>query len=506
MSNGVLLGIDIGTTATKIVVIDLNGSLLADISLPSELISLHSGWAEEDANLWWKNVQQGIPMVMHQAGIDNSYVLAVGVSGMVPALVMLDENKKPLRNSIQQNDVRAYHEVEYLQSKTSSEEILSRTGSAITQQSIGPKLLWLAANETEVLQNTKWAMGSYDFINFNLTGIPTSENNWALESGLYDLREKDWDDDLLSLCGINRSQLPVIRQSHEVIGYVTSEAAQATGLLKGTPVVAGSADHVASAFSSGVCNNGDLLVKLGGSGDVLLSRDHIEVDSRLFLDYHVIPGLYIINGCMAASGSIIKWYQRNFAPSATYRELDKEAEAIPAGSNGLIVLPYFLGEKTPIFDPHARGIIFGLTLQHNRAHVYRAVLEGISYGFLHHLEIFSELGYDITRVRVSNGGANSELWRQVTADVLGLPLEYIHRHPGSSLGAAYVAGMGIGAFKDWSEIERYIRVKGITQPNTGSHEYYLRQFQHYRTLYLNNKQLYRDYSPDMSPACDEDLP
>jgi len=186
--------------------------------------------------------------------------------------------------------------------------------------------------------------------------------------------------------------------------------------------------------------------------------------------------------------------------------LDKEAEAIPAGSDGLIVLPYFLGEKTPIFDPHARGIVFGLTLQHSRSHIYRAVLEGISYGFYHHLEIFSELGYDITRVRVSNGGAHSELWRQVTADVLGLPLEYIYRHPGSSLGAAYVAGMGIGAFKDWSEIEHYIRVKGVTQPNARNHEFYTRQFQYFRALYNHNKQLFRDYKPVVPPACDDALP
>jgi xylulokinase len=255
----------------------------------------------------------------------------------------------------------------------------------------------------------------------------------------------------------------------------------------GTPVVAGSADHVASAFSVGVKKNGDLLIKLGGAGDILYSLDTLAINKALFLDYHVIPGLYLINGCMASSGSIIKWYRDQFGGGNDYPVLDAEAWDIPAGSEGLILLPYFIGEKTPIFDTHAKGIFFGLSLQHTRAHLYHAILEGISFGFYHHIQVLEEAGFGIERVRVSNGGARSALWRQVTADVIGLPLEEVANHPGSSLGAAFVAGMGIGEFTSWEEIEKFIRLKPSTIPNFERHEKYKKLFQLYRDLYLTNR-------------------
>jgi xylulokinase len=333
-------------------------------------------------------------------------------------------------------------------------------------------------------------MGSYDYINFRLTGQPALERNWALESGLFDLEQEAWIDELLRLAGIDRRRLPPIYNSSQVIGTVSAPAARATGLAEGTPVVAGSADHVASAFSAGIKENGDLLVKLGGAGDILYSLDRLNIDPRLFIDYHVIPGLYLLNGCMASSGSIIKWFRNNFAPDLDYADLDSEASRVPAGSEGLVLLPYFIGEKTPVFDPLARGILFGLTLQHTKAHIYRAILEGISFGFFHHLQVLEERGFGVRRVRVANGGARSQLWRQVTADVIGLPLEEVANHPGSSLGAAFIAGMGTGAFENWSEIEKYIRIGSTTIPDPNNQEKYRQLFGVYRDLYLANKGIF----------------
>jgi xylulokinase len=252
-------------------------------------------------------------------------------------------------------------------------------------------------------------------------------------------------------------------------------------------VVAGSADHVASAFSAGLKQNGDLLIKLGGAGDILYSIDHMEINPALFLDYHVIPGLYLINGCMASSGSIIKWFRDKFGSGMDYSVLDAEAGDIPAGSEGLILLPYFIGEKTPIFDPVARGIFFGLTLQHTRAHLYHAILEGISFGFYHHIQVLKNAGLEINRVRVTNGGAHSKLWRQVTSDVIGYTLEEVANHPGSSLGAAFVAGIGVGAFSSWSEIERFIQLKDRTYPDMTRHEKYQMLYGLYRDLYEANR-------------------
>lgn len=486
----VLLGIDIGTTATKVIAIDAEGRLLAETERPSALRSPQPGWAEEDAEEWWTNVCTAVPACLRSAQVNAEEVAAVGVSGMTPALVLLDAQGRVVRPSIQQNDARAVKEIEEFRSRTDEKDILQRTGSAITQQSIGPKLLWLRRREPETMAQAAHVMGSYDFIAHRLTGAFSIERNWALESGLFDLQTEDWDDELLALSTISRTWLAAPRRPAEIVGEVTKDAADATGLKAGTPVVAGSADHVASAFSAGLKAGGDLLVKLGGAGDILYCVSEPIIDARLFLDYHVIPGLYLVNGCMAASGSIIKWFRNAFASETDYAALDAEAAALPPGAEGLVLLPYFLGEKTPLHDPLARGTVVGLTLSHTRAHLFRAILEGIGYGFYHHLEVLAERGLRATRARVTNGGARSMLWKQITADVLGLPLEQIARHPGSSLGAAFVAGMGVGAFRRWEEIERYIQIEGVVEPNPTNHARYQEFFRLYRAIYEALKDVY----------------
>jgi len=484
-----LLGLDIGTTATKAILADTEGHILAEQSAPNMLDSPQPGWAEENPAEWWENVGTVCRAIttLHP----EIKIAAVGVSGMVPALVLLDGAGQPIRPSIQQNDARPHREIEFFRSQTNAEDILARTGSPVTQQSIGPKLLWLWKHEPETMRRVQYVMGSYDFINFYLTGNACLERNWALESGLYDLCRQEWDDDLLRLAQAEREWLGPVHAPSDVIGHVTAEAARHTGLQPGTPVVAGSADHVASAFSAGLKAPGDLLVKLGGAGDILFVLDRLCTDPRLFIDYHLIPGQYLLNGCMAASGSIIKWFRGQFAPGTSYSQLDAEAEAIAPGSDGLIILPYFLGEKTPIFDPLARGLFFGLTLSHTRGHIFRAILEAISFGFYHHLEVLQELGYEPgEHVMVTNGGAHSHLWRQITADVLGLRLQVIERHPGSSLGAMFVAGMGIGAFGEWAQIERFIHIEGIVDPNPAAHAVYRERYPLYRQLYEVNRPLF----------------
>lgn len=477
-----LLGIDIGTTATKAVLLHPERGIVAEAESSSTLSSPRAGWAEADPAEWWENVGTTTRRCLADAGANKEYVTGIGVSGMVPTLILLDRDGNVLRPSIQQNDARAVEEIQHFRQQTDADDVLARTGSAVTQQSIGPKLLWLRKNEPDVMDRAEYVLGSYDYIVYRMTGTFSCESNWALESGLFG-RERSWEPSLLTLSTIPSDWLGTVHQPSERIGGLTTEAARHLGLVEGTPVVAGSADHIASAFAAGIKKPGDLLVKLGGAGDILYAMDDWIVDRRLFLDYHVVPDKFLINGCMAASGSIIKWFRQNFAKDADYEALDKEGSKIPAGCEGLIVLPYFLGEKTPIHDPLARGVLFGLNLGHKRGHVYRAILEGISFGFLHHLEVLAELGLHATRVRVTNGGARSQLWKQVTADVLGLPLEQIAAHPGSSIGAAFIAGMGVGVFEDWAEIERFIEISGVVEPDRNTHQTYLRLFRIYRDLY-----------------------
>jgi xylulokinase len=476
-----LLGIDIGTTATKAILADPQGRIAAEASAPSRLRSSRPGWAEEDPGEWWENVCTLVPRLIREAGVSKDAIVAVGVSGMVPTLICLDREGIPLRPSIQQNDARATKEIEELQRRLAGTEILERTGSDITQQSIGPKVLWLRRHEPEVMESTVAICGSYDFIVRRLIGggRPT-EANWALESGLYDLRDERWAEDICVASDTELSWLGEVSQPSEVVGEVVNEDSE---LAPGTPVVAGSADHVASAFSAGLVEEGDLLVKLGGAGDILFTSADPIVDKRLFLDYHPIPGKYLPNGCMAASGSVIRWFQEELACGTSLEELDREAEAAGIGAGGIVALPYFLGEKTPLNDPQARGTFVGLHLGHQRGHLFRAILEAIAFGFAHHVEVLRELGLEPRRVRVTNGGSRSLVWKQIVADVLGLPLEPVFQHPGSSLGAAFAAGIGVGVFEEWDEIERFVRVEERIEPDEENHLRYRQLYEVYRSLY-----------------------
>lgn len=472
-----LLGIDVGTTATKAVLVDPDGGIVAQEERPVQLHSPHPGWAEEDAEQWWDN------LCALAGTLPVAEVAAVGVSGMVPCVILLDAEGRPLRRSIQQNDARAVEEVEELRIRLADANVLERTGSPVTQQSVGPTALWLQRREPDAWRAARTVLGSYDYVVFRLTGVRGVERNWALESGLFDLRTEEWAEDICAAAGIDISLLPPVRASSEVVGEVGAEAAAATGLRSGTPVVAGSADHVASAFAAGIVAEGDLLIKLGGAGDILLSTDAPLVDERLYLDFHLVPGKFLPNGCMAASGSLIRWFQSELAGGTPLAILDAEAAAAGVGAGGILALPYVLGEKTPINDPTARGAFVGLHLGHRRGHLFRAVLESIAFGFRHHLDVFAERGREPQRVRVTNGGARSALWKQVTADVTGYRLETLAEQGGSALGAAFAAGMGIGAFDGWEAIERFVSVRETVEPNPVAHERYGELYRLYRQLY-----------------------
>lgn len=477
-----LLGIDIGTTATKVSVAALDGAIVAEGGAPCTVDSPDPGTAQVDPAQWWDNIRDLVPQVLGQAGIQPGDIDAVGVSGMVPALLCLDADDNPLGPSIQQNDSRAWHQIAALADTLDTADVLRRTGSDITTQSIGPKVQWLRRHRPDQIARTSRICGSYDWIVAKLTHTPSIEANWALESGLFDVTTGDWAEDILDAAGVERDWLAPIGRSHELLGQVTPAAADATGLRAGTPVTAGAADHIASAFSAGLVTDGDLLVKLGGAGDILLSLSEPVVDARLFLDHHLVPGLWLLNGCMAASGSLLRWFQRELAEGTDFADLDRRADALPAGSDGLVCLPYFLGEKSPINDPQARGAFIGLHLGQTQTHLYRSVLEAVAYGFNHHIDVFTERGLPITRVRVTNGGSKSRLWRQIVADVTGLPLESLVDHPGSGLGSAFAAGVAVGLL-EWSDIDRFARVAEVIQPNPATRDVYAETYDVYRQLH-----------------------
>jgi xylulokinase len=494
------IGIDIGTTSTIGILIDDEGHTLALARRAARLYSDRPGWAEQDPEQWWDNSCDVIGELLAQAGRRASDIAAVGVTGMLPALVLLGADGRLLRRSIQQSDGRTGSEVSALAAALDEAQFVRRTGNGINQQLVAPKLRWLERQEPEVFRAIATVLGSYDYINWRLTGVRAIERNWALEAGFLDLASGQIDPELVALGHIDLAQLPPVRRSHEVIGEVTAAAASATGLAAGTPVVAGCADHVASAFVAGIRRDGDLLIKFGGAGDVLLATDRPRPDPRLFLDYHLVPGLFMPNGCMACSGAVLDWIVRELTPREVggamtlgekpHARLDRLAAEVPPGADGLLLLPYFLGEKTPIHDPYARGTLVGLGLHHTIGHIWRAALEAVAFGFRHHLEVFEELGQSVRRVVASDGGAASRVWMQIAADVLGHPIELLAGHPGSCLGAAYVAGVAAGGFAGWDDIARYVRPAGVVAPHAGNIDRYARHYALYRELYKRLQPLY----------------
>lgn len=470
-----VLGLDIGTTSTIGILIAPPNNVLAQASRPVTLSSPYQGWAEEDPQQWWLNVGEIIPELIARAGVTSDNIKAVAVTGMLPAVVLLDKDDAILRPSIQQSDGRCGREVEEIAGEISAVDFVAKSGNGINQQLVAAKLRWIEKNEADIFSRIDTVFGSYDYINWKLCGEKAVEQNWALEAGFVDLANHELSSALIELAHIPRTAIPRKVNSHETLGHVNLEAAEFTGLAAGTPVVGGVADHIASAYAAGITSPGDVLLKFGGSTDIMIATEQAVPDSRMFLDYHLIPGMYMPNGCMASGGSALNWFTQQFAGGlladadqqnlSLHQYLDQLAEEIPAGSDGVQITPYFLGEKTPIHDPDARGSINGLSLNHGASHLWRALLEGFAYAFRHHIEVFNDMGHPTTHFLASDGGSNSRLWMQICADVLQQPIETLSGHPGSCLGAAWLAVIGAGLSDDWAGVSEFVSIKEHFEPN-----------------------------------------
>lgn len=481
-----VLGVDVGTTAVKVLLLDEEARLLRAAERPHPLLTPHPGFAEEDPEAWWRGAVEGIREVL--MGLDPKGVRALGVSGMVPAVVLHDGEGRPLAPAPLQNDARAVEEIRELRERFGDDWLFARTGATWNQQVVAPKLLWFRRHLPEVWARVRWVSGSYEHVAFRLTGVRYQEANWALESGLWDPREGAWLKEVLDALGVPEDLFGPVRWPTEVVGGLTPEASLATGLPQGLPVVAGSADHIAAALAAGLLSPGEAVLKLGGAGDFLYAVERFDPVPELFIDFHDVPGLYVLNGCMATTGSLLRWFRDAFRPGAGFPELDREAEALPAGSEGLLVLPYFLGEKTPIHDPEARGTVVGLTLSHTPAHLWRALLEGVAYAYRHHVEVLGGRGYRVDRYFAVDGGARSPLWRRILASVLEAPVEHLlGGERGSAYGVAFLAGVAVGL---WGFRDLKREVAGVTEPEPGWVPAYRTLYPLYREVYLRLKDLY----------------
>lgn len=488
MSTGsdAVIGIDVGTTSVKVLALSSKG-VVAQAAVAHPILSPNPGWIEEEPAAWWRGVASAASAVIHK--LSGQRIAAVGVTSMTPAMVLVDGQGQSLRPAILQSDSRAARELASM--ALDPPDVLSRTGSPLNLQQVGPRFKWVAKHEPWVVEKLAMIMGGADYITWRLTGSCQVEQNWAMESGLWDFQLREWVDTYLLAAGIRRELLPRVAPAMEVVGWVSGQGALCTGLPKDTPVIAGSADHIAAALGTGLKADGDLLIKIGAAGDILAVTQEARPDRRLFLDFHDIPGLFVANGCMVTSGVLLHWLS-NLCDSAGSRSdlqaRDDLARRLGPTAGGLIVLPYFSGEKTPIFDPHARGLIFGLTLAHGMPHVHRALMEGVAYATRHHLDVLQELGVPIRRILLADGGAKSTLWQQIFADVLGREVTAYPGHSGSALGVAFLAGMAVGMFKNWSDVECFVGNGVHAEPGKDSATYQ-QAYDVYRELYEDVKGL-----------------
>jgi len=473
-----LLGVDVGSSGVKAILLEPDQGIVASARHDVALFSDHPGWAEADPLEWWRAVCELIPRLLEEAGVTSGRVAAVAITGMVPAVVCVGADGWPLRRAILQNDARATREILDVEARLGGLDLLSLTGSVLSQQSVAPTALWLARQEPDVWAATTRIQGSYDWLACALGARAHVEHNWALESGLYTLA-LDVLDPVIDATQVSWPELVRVAMPGDVVGVVSDGAARATGLMAGTPIVVGGADHVLSAYGAGLVNQGDCLVKLGGAVDILVVSDEVFLDRRLYLDSHPMAGKWLPNGCTATGGSLLRWEQSIF-DGVSLDDLDAAADASEPGT--LLVLPHFLGEKTPLHDPDLRGAIVGLNLATTRGDLHRAFLEAIAYAVRSHFEVFAERGLLVGATRVTNGGSRSRLWRQILADVLHRDLLSIVEHPGASFGAAVIAGIGVGVVDDWRFVVGALEAGETIEANPSNAARYDERFAQYLAL------------------------
>ena len=481
------LGIDVGTGGSRALLIDENGKILASETVEHEpFASPKIGWAEQDPDDWRRASVEAIRAVLANENVHAAKIGAIGFSGQMHGSVFMDETDKVLRPALLWCDQRTEKQCVEITEKISAERLIELVcNPAITGFTL-PKILWLRENEPEIWRKVRTILLPKDYVRFCLSGDKASDVADSSGTLLFDVKNRRWSDEMLEAFEIEKSLLPKVYESVEITGTISEKGASATGLLAGTPIVAGAGDNAASAIGMGIVASGAASVTIGTSGVVFVVTDKPTLDfkGRTHTLCHAIPNRWHMTGVTQGAGLSLKWFRENFGDGKSYNELVAEAAQIPAGSDGAIWLPYLMGERTPHLDPHARAAFVGLTANHTRAHAVRGILEGVAFSLRDSLEIFRELQLPIEKIRLGGGGAKSNLWRQIQADIYGQTVELIEAEEGAAFGAAILAGVGAGKWKAVDEAcQKTIRVAERIEPNAETVELFNRQFAKYQALY-----------------------
>lgn len=486
------LGVDIGTYETKGVIVTGGGDIVASAARAHTMQVPQPGWAEHDAERdWWGDFVFVTRRMLAESRIDPSTIAAVATSGIGPCMLPVDEDGTPLMNAVLYGvDTRASREIAEMTGQIGEAVVLERCGNALTSQSVGPKILWLRRNRPEIFARTHTILNSTSLLVHRLTGRYVIDHYSACGySPFYMADRLCWSDELAPGI-VAMDALPDLLWTTAIAGHVTRKAAEASGLAIGTPVIAGTIDAAAEAVSVGVSSPGDMMLMYGSTVFIILLAAERVSDPRLWYAPWLFPGRHASMAGLATSGTLTHWFRHNFArelaPDAAIAPLIAEAAQSPAGARGLVVLPYFSGERTPIHDPHAKGMIFGLDLTHERGDLFRALLEGIGYGTRHVLETFAASGQPPHTVHAVGGGTRNGVWTQATSDICGVPQVFREKTTGAAFGNAFLAAMAVGDARP-DDIETWNPAVSGLVPNPEVKPLYDRQYAIFRGLYPATK-------------------
>lgn len=480
------IGIDTSTTATKALLMDEKGQVLGVAASEYSFETPHPLWSEQSPHLWWDATIQSIRQVLKETGVDVNAVKGIGLTGQMHGLVLLDEKGDVLRPAILWNDQRTGAQCDRIRETLGRKNLIQITGNDALTGFTAPKILWVQDTEPELWTRTRHILLPKDYLRYTLTNEYASDRAGGAGTILFDLEKRDWSPEVLDALNIPAEYLPKTYEGTEVTGMLSAEAAKLLGLPAGIPVFGGGGDQAAAAVGTGAVRAGVVSLSLGTSGVVFATTDDafIESNGRLHAFCHSVPDKWHLMGVMLSAAGSLRWFRDTFAPNVDYDTLLKPAENVPAGSDGLIFLPYLTGERTPHPDPLARGSFTGITVRHTLPHFTRAVLEGVSFGLRDSFELMKEAGLkNIDQVRVTGGGARSPLWRQILADIFGVEIVTVNAAEGAAYGAAILAAAGVGKFDSVpSACDTIIKITSSTQPGA-DREIYESIYPRYRELY-----------------------
>jgi len=488
-----LLGIDIGTSGTKGVLMDREGKIYARAGREYSIDIPQPGWAEQNPKMWWEATIQVIREIIKESEVNPKQVRGIGLSGQMHGTVFLDKDLQPFRPAIIWADQRSSSQCESIYQKIGKERLAELTGNPIATGFMGSTLLWMKENQPEEFNQIYKVTLAKDYIRYKLTGNLGVEVTDASSTLLLDIKRRCWSEELLDILGLPLKILPEeVHESQEVAGYLHAEAARDTRLLEGIPVVYGGGDQSMQAVGNGVIRPGILSSTIGTGGQLFITLDKFTYDPKLRIHTfcHAIPGTYHLLGAILSAGLSLKWLKENILyTSDSYRIFDKEADNIKIGSEGVIFLPYLLGERSPYMNPEAKGVFFGLNLKHHRAHLIRSVMEGVVFALRDCLEVFEELDVKIERVIASGGGAKSRVWRQIQADIFNKEISMTQSIEQAAMGVAILAGIGVGIYKDAEEgCKKVVKLKEERiKPIPENVDIYNQQFKIYQSLYQDLK-------------------